>query len=253
MKASPAFQFYADDFIAGTCDMTRAEVGAYIRLLCYQWTRGSIPSDPKKLRMIAGGGVSEYVKKKFARTQEDDRIRNERLESERRKQASYRDKQRIKGIKSGVSRQPPPEPRLNRGSLSVRTGDEPDGQPKSNSPSPSPSPSPKGKGSSPPPLSTQNAAEIPSWEQFWAFCQLHELPAEWFARDKFLAAQQEDWAGKTNWRAYAQRCAGWWREAGCPARGTPKGSEGKPRTRPPKPHVDCHWNEEKFCWIDDPR
>ena len=33
----PAFQFYTDDFLGGVSDMTQAEVGAYILLLCAQW------------------------------------------------------------------------------------------------------------------------------------------------------------------------------------------------------------------------
>lgn len=38
----PAFQFYADEYLAGTIAMSLAEVGAYIRLLCYQWLNGDI-------------------------------------------------------------------------------------------------------------------------------------------------------------------------------------------------------------------
>lgn len=65
MKA-PAFQFYPDDFIAGTTEMTPAEVGAYIRLLCYQWGRGAIPlGDKARLARIAGGEVSPDVLAKF--------------------------------------------------------------------------------------------------------------------------------------------------------------------------------------------
>jgi uncharacterized protein YdaU (DUF1376 family) len=36
MNKPPAFQFYADDFLGGTIDLTTEEVGAYIRLLCFQ-------------------------------------------------------------------------------------------------------------------------------------------------------------------------------------------------------------------------
>ena len=39
---APAFQFYADDFLAGTMTMTNEERGAYISLLCLQWSKGFV-------------------------------------------------------------------------------------------------------------------------------------------------------------------------------------------------------------------
>lgn len=61
-------------------------------------------------------------------------------------------------------------------------------------------------------------AEKPSWKEFWEYCQsLHcGLPAEFYARDKFEAAEADNWTGKTNWRAYARRCRGWWEADGRP-------------------------------------
>jgi uncharacterized protein YdaU (DUF1376 family) len=70
----PAFQFYADDFLAGTADMTQPEVGAYILLLCHQWGRGAIPSDPARAALIAKGEVPAHVMAKFPNG------KNERLE-----------------------------------------------------------------------------------------------------------------------------------------------------------------------------
>lgn len=61
----PAFQFYGDDFVAGTSDMTQAEVGAYILLLCRQWATGEIPADYDRLKLIAKGEVSDHVLAKF--------------------------------------------------------------------------------------------------------------------------------------------------------------------------------------------
>jgi uncharacterized protein YdaU (DUF1376 family) len=129
---SPAFQFYADDFLAGVADMSQSEVGAYILLLCQQWNRGSIPDDAARQKALAKGEVSTHVLSKFQLRK--GKLRNRRMEIERRKQAEYRKKQREKGIKSGQSRR---EPRFNSGSSSVGTGRQPEG----NSPSPSPSPS----------------------------------------------------------------------------------------------------------------
>lgn len=141
MNKPPAFQFYADDFLAGTFDMTTADVGAYIRLLCHQWNRGSIPVEPEKQQRLAGGSVSVDVIAKFKVCQ-DGLLRNERLEVERKKQSDFRRKQSEKGIKSGESRRNSIEQRFNRGSTVV----EPRAvEPDVNSPSPSPSPSSSSK------------------------------------------------------------------------------------------------------------
>ena len=92
MSKPPAFQLYADDFIAGTMGMTQAEVGAYIRLLCHQWSKGSIDSDPERLRRMAGGKVSDVVLEKFV---EDGpgKICNPRLKLLQDGQLAYRKKQ----------------------------------------------------------------------------------------------------------------------------------------------------------------
>ena len=124
----PAFQFYPDDFIGGTCDLSAEEVGAYIRLLCYQWSRGGIPDDPLKLARIAGANVTPDTLQKFPDG------KNARLEFEREKQAEYRAKQSAKGQASAKAR-------FNRGSTVVQPSGEPQWQPEANSPSPSPSPS----------------------------------------------------------------------------------------------------------------
>ena len=61
-------------------------------------------------------------------------------------------------------------------------------------------------------------SETPTWTEFWEYCiSLHcGLTAEWYARDKFLAADADNWKGKSNWRAYACRCRDWWRADGSP-------------------------------------
>jgi len=129
MKSSPAFQFYPDDFIGGTVGMTAAEVGAYIRLLCFAWGNGFIPSDSCALKRVAGITVSESVLSKFTDG------KNPRMEEERNKQAVWRDKSRIGGLHSAAKRasttlQPPLQPNGNHPCL----------QPNGNTPSPSPSP-----------------------------------------------------------------------------------------------------------------
>jgi uncharacterized protein YdaU (DUF1376 family) len=141
MNKPPAFQFYADDFLGGTADMTQGEIGAYILLLCHQWNRGSIPVEPERIQMVAKGAVTEHLLEKFPICPDGLR-RNARLEQEREKQAEYREKQRLKGIASGISRAKPSagdKPGMNRGSTVVQPTHQPNTQPEGNSPSPSPS------------------------------------------------------------------------------------------------------------------
>lgn len=94
MKASPAFQFYPADFLLGTATMTVEEVGAYIRLLCVQWSQGGLPADDARLAMIAqcNVGAIASVKVKFRKCP-DGRLRNDRLEKVRASQDEYRRKQ----------------------------------------------------------------------------------------------------------------------------------------------------------------
>lgn len=126
MKA-PAFQFYADDFIGGTVVFSAEDVGAYMRLLCYQWGNGAIPFRKELVDRIAGCVVGPDVMAKFPDA------KNARMEREREKQAEYRAQQSAKGKASAQAR-------FNRGSTAVQPSGEPEGQPKVNSPSPSPSP-----------------------------------------------------------------------------------------------------------------
>jgi uncharacterized protein YdaU (DUF1376 family) len=110
--SAPYFPLYADDFLAGTMDLGPDEVGAYIRLLCHQWNRGSLPADVAKLKRVAGGGVSADVLAKFS-PGPDGLLRNARLEKVRADMQAFRDLQSEKGKRSA-------EARRNRGSTAVQ-------------------------------------------------------------------------------------------------------------------------------------
>jgi len=99
----PAFQFYADDFLAGTMDLSPEEVGAYIRLLCAQWSRGYIVPDPARIDRIAGCPVPPVVLAKFDQG-EDGNLRNARLEREREKQNEFRNGRSEAGKKGAAKR-----------------------------------------------------------------------------------------------------------------------------------------------------
>lgn len=101
MKSNtPAFQFYPQDFLVGTAMLSAEETGAYIRLLCYQWTNDGLPNDKVVLARIAGcdGNAIASIWDKFGICQ-DGKLRNDRLESIRVKQNEYRAKQKANSEK----------------------------------------------------------------------------------------------------------------------------------------------------------
>jgi len=139
-RKAPAFQLYTDDFLAGTLEMSQEEVGQFIRLLCHQWNRGSIPVETEKQQRLTGGCVSVDVLVKF-RLCEDGSLRNERLESVRTERGLFLQQQSIKGQQSAEKRRLAAleiQPELNRTSTEVQPDGQPTPQPESNSPSPSP-------------------------------------------------------------------------------------------------------------------
>lgn len=110
MKSSPAFQFYAAEYLAdeNVALMTLEEEGAYIRALAYCWREGSIPADYELLsRLLKGGSTNilRVVVKCFNQhPTEPGRLVHGRLEKEREKQKKWREKSKNGGLKSGESR-----------------------------------------------------------------------------------------------------------------------------------------------------
>jgi uncharacterized protein YdaU (DUF1376 family) len=105
-RKAPAFQFYADDFLAGTSEMSAEEVGGYIRLLCHQWTKGGIPNDEERVARIAGmiGSPSVgYVMAKF-RLCDGHTLKNERLEKVREEQQAFKIRQAAAGTSGAAKR-----------------------------------------------------------------------------------------------------------------------------------------------------
>ena len=162
-RKAPAFQFYADDFLAGTLEMSQEEVGQFIRLLCHQWNRGSIPVETEKQQRLTGGCVSVDVLAKF-RLCEDGLLRNERLETVRSERDRFLQQQSEKGRKSAESRklastavQPDTQPESNSGSTVVEIGL----QPEVNSPSPTPTPKKKDTAAPKSPWEVSFGVELP--------------------------------------------------------------------------------------------
>ena len=120
---TPAFQFYPADWLSSqrVQMMTLEEEGAYIRLLCYCWNHGSIPSDPELIARLVGKScsieVATSVQRMFnARStdvessfNEDSTMVHDRLEREKQKQSLRRDQASEAGKKSAESRKKPTE------------------------------------------------------------------------------------------------------------------------------------------------
>jgi uncharacterized protein YdaU (DUF1376 family) len=124
----PAFQFYADDFLAGTLLMSYEERGLYITMLCIQWSRGHVsPDDMARLSTAIAQPLASHVLAKFKQG-EDGNFRNDRMEHERAKQDEFR-ANRSKSGKAGADK------RWHSHSTAIA-------QPMAKHSSPSPSPSP---------------------------------------------------------------------------------------------------------------
>jgi len=145
-RKAPAFQLYADDFLAGTADMTAEEVGGFIRLLCHQWAKGGLPDSEERTGMMAGlmGSPSlRYVLSKFDKDPSDGLLKNKRLESVRSEKDAYLRGQSESGLKGALARwnscrahgDPNGERVANGVATPMANGSRNDG-----SPSPSPSP-----------------------------------------------------------------------------------------------------------------
>jgi uncharacterized protein YdaU (DUF1376 family) len=125
MSKAPAFQLYASDFYMDTAAWEVDEIGAYIRLLLYEWVNGGIPDDLEQIARIVGIGLPDKNTRyavKFERKLCDFSVKmkrnvlqkfhmngngllvNSRLELEREKQRQHSELQSEKGKKSAIKR-----------------------------------------------------------------------------------------------------------------------------------------------------
>lgn len=173
---SPAFQFYVTDYLGSqrVQMLTLEEEGAYIRLLCFCWQHGSIPSNPKEMARLIGKGASTTLattlQPMFVKhPNQKGRLVHERLEEERAKQTAWREKSIAGGKKSGELRRK----QSNHPSTTLHTVVEKCLEPNGNSPSPSPSPNKVHKALKPRPSLEEVKLTI-------AKCGLPESDAVWF-------------------------------------------------------------------------
>jgi len=100
MAKDPAFLFYHQDFFTGVSDMTNEEVGAYIKCLCIQASKGGI-TEKHMLIICQSQEVHNLVKNKFVFNSEINLLENLRLKIEiekRKKYSESRSANRKKGI-----------------------------------------------------------------------------------------------------------------------------------------------------------
>jgi uncharacterized protein YdaU (DUF1376 family) len=143
-EKSPAFQFYPKDWLsdAEVRAMTPAQRGIYIDLLAHLWTEQRLPLDPTKLARLLGLRQINFshhywpvLAPRFETLSLEGvtYLTHKRLDEERAKQLTWREKSAAGGRKSAAGR-------AKGGSGLVQPPLQPTDQPKPNSPSPSPSP-----------------------------------------------------------------------------------------------------------------
>jgi uncharacterized protein YdaU (DUF1376 family) len=135
-RKSPAFQFYASDFVSDglVARMSDAEVGMYIRLLCYAWTEGGLPLEIEEMAEYVKSSLSDFQKAWQRRLNQCFEIRDGKYVQPRQEKVRgdllrFRERQSAAGKKSAEARASlvKSQPRLKRGSRSVKTKEEPTG------------------------------------------------------------------------------------------------------------------------------
>lgn len=129
MKTSPSFTFYPTDFLIGTICMSAAQVGGYIRALCYQWETGGFPVEQTHQQSVTGCDEADLLVIRAKFVVRDGVLINERMERVREERVQFANKQRINGKLGG---RPKKNPGLSFGLSQTEA--------KKSSPSPSPSP-----------------------------------------------------------------------------------------------------------------
>ena len=112
MSKNPSFQFYPGDWLSSqrVSLLTLEEEGAYIRLLCYCWQHGNIPSDSVQLARLIGKGATVELAETVAMMFQPKRVKggsalvHDRLDVMKEERAAWLEKSRLGGIRSGQAR-----------------------------------------------------------------------------------------------------------------------------------------------------
>lgn len=104
MNKLPSFPFYVQDFLNGTAQMKNEEAGAYIRLLCHQWDKGSLPNNKDELIKLCFGdsaGIDAAIDKFYVKK---NKLLNKKLETVLRKIKNFSKKNKKNGEKGAKIR-----------------------------------------------------------------------------------------------------------------------------------------------------
>lgn len=99
MGKDPAFLFYHQDFFSGVSDLNNDQVGAYIRCLCIQASKGGIKEQHMK-NICNSHECFEAVREKFKIDEITNLLYNERLKNEIIKRQNYSESRRNNRLKS---------------------------------------------------------------------------------------------------------------------------------------------------------
>ena len=237
MNKTPAFQFYPGDYLSSqrVSLMTLEEEGAYIRLLCYCWKNGHIPSDPEQLARLIGKGATIALAKKVSLMFENkggSRLVHDKLDELRIQRERWVEKSRQGGIKSGPIRKKlkeskdqtnhPINHRSKGGSEMVDDCFEP-----------------KGNTSSSSSISHSLSGAIPSKNEVLAYAEQIGL-APWKAEDWWLDMETKGWhMGTTevrNWQAGLTRIRQYWE------------TDRRPMQRPSRKSTNSSTNYQMPRW-----
>lgn len=102
---SPAFQCYPAELLNDEAVklMSNREFGSYWKLICHNWTEGSIPEEMDKLALIVNEDVRDFetmwpkMAQKFRK--KGTRLTNSRVEKERKKQKNFSNKMSESALK----------------------------------------------------------------------------------------------------------------------------------------------------------
>jgi len=235
MSKAPSFQFYPGDYLSSqrVSLLTLEEEGAYIRLLCYCWKNGEIPSDPGQLARLIGKGASTTLATNVAAMflpKGGSRLVHDKLDELRRERERWIEKSRQGGIKSGQIRKKLKESEnqsnhpcnhpSNGGSQMVDVCFEP-----------------KGNSSTSSSYSHTHTGDRPSLDEVLQYSSQIGL-VDWRAEDWWLDMEAKGWhMGNTavrNWQAGLTRIKQYWEADGRPMKrpgrnGTPAKGGDMPR------------------------
>lgn len=108
-SSPPASQFYWGDFLVDTAELTNAEEGVYIRLLCHAWEKHGIPNDSARLARLVSETQDVFDQlweavSGYWHLADNGRLVNSRMERIRAEQQEYKSRQRDAGRRGAEKR-----------------------------------------------------------------------------------------------------------------------------------------------------